>query len=402
MDSPSGETSEKGDLSDLVFAIGGGVIGVYGGWEKSLFLIFLGLVVAVTYYGQWRNYPWSDWATLGLAIFGAGFLGMLWYFKGFGWIRLGGLAACAIGGWLQIREILARRKASREAGKPMLSFVLWERTPRMLDDRILAQVIGSSWPGDYTQQDEDAACFVVGSSPVFMVRSPSGMFMVHNQAQPYLDDIKSAAESTMDLRIRKAIEEHQAWLSVDLLSDPSDSSSTRETIYREIGRLIAELSGPDTIGLFHPESDRFFPWSPELDQALKSGDGLNALEDNLMVPVIPVSPDNQDMEAAIAKAYARWPEFTAAFAKRHPEHMFSVKTALTSGEHTEHIWISVEAIEDDTIHGRIGNEPVNLGDYKLNDKISIPVTEIEDWMYLLSEKPVGGFTVDVVTKAMRK
>ncbi|MFT3868983.1 MAG: DUF2314 domain-containing protein [Nibricoccus sp.] len=402
MDSPPGETSEKGDLSDLLFAIGGAVLAAYGGWEKSVFLVLLGLVVTVTYYGQWRGYPWSGWASFGLAIFGAGFLGLMWYFKGFGWTCAGGLAACAIGSWLQIKEIVARRKASREADKPMLSFVLWERAPRMLDDRILAQIISSAWPGEYTRQDEDAACFVVGSSPVFMVKSPSGMYMIHNQAQPYLEDTKSAAESTKNLRIRKAIEEHQAWLSVDLLSDPFDPSSTRETIYREIGRLIAELSGPGTIGLFHPESGRFFAWSPELEQAFKSGDGLNALEENLLAPVVPISPDNEDMEAAIAQARARWPEFVAAFSKRHPEHMFSVKAPLTSGEHTEHIWISVEAIEDDIIRGRIGNDPVNLGDYKLNDKISIPVAEIEDWMYLLSDKPVGGFTVDVVTKAMRK
>lgn len=78
----------------------------------------------------------------------------------------------------------------------MVSIVLFQRRLRCLESRALAALVEEAWGGDYGDgEDEGADGFVVGASPVFMLKSPHGMFMIHNAPDPYFDEIGEARRS---------------------------------------------------------------------------------------------------------------------------------------------------------------------------------------------------------------
>jgi uncharacterized protein YegJ (DUF2314 family) len=101
------------------------------------------------------------------------------------------------------------------------------------------------------------------------------------------------------------------------------------------------------------------------------------------------------MKAAVAEARQRWPEFVAAFQSRAGEY-FSVKAPIRSAGNTEFIWIHVDALDGDTVRGRLGNDPVDLGHLKEGDAVSVPLGEVNDWAFLQAGQPIGMFTVSVL------
>ena len=50
----------------------------------------------------------------------------------------------------------------------------------------------------------------------------------------------------------------------------------------------------------------------------------------------------------------------------------------------------------DSIHGKLGNDPVDLGVLKLGSPVEVAVSDIQDWAYILDAEPVGMFSVKVI------
>ena len=98
---------------------------------------------------------------------------------------------------------------------------------------------------------------------------------------------------------------------------------------------------------------------------------------------------------AVEESRARWPEFVAAFRARDGE-MFSVKAPMHGGGNTEFIWIEVESLEDSTIRGKLGNDPVDLGGLKAGHDVRIAVADVNDWVFMRAGKPEGLFTPKVL------
>ena len=358
-----------------------------------------GLLLPLLGLGRLRQKEWASWGLIGFWLVLAAFQGWLLAHGRIGWLRLASLPVLGWLAWAEWQSI--RRRRTRRARK-MVSLVLLEREPRALDPAILPHTIASVWPGDYTATAEEADCFVVGEHPPFMVRSPLGLFIVHCVPRPYFNDPATVLEQTPDLRARQFLEQNKAWLSVDWMGG-IDPAPAEQAVYREIGKLMAALGGADTLALFHPDSGRYCPWSEQTTRGLANGDGLDVLADTGQPPVVPLSPEQDDaIAAAAAEARRRWPEFVAAFNSRHPEQLFSVKTTLTVAAETEHIWVTVDRLAGHTIHGRLGNDPVALEGLKCDDPVSLSVDAIEDWIYLLSDKPVGGFSTAAVDAARRR
>jgi len=206
------------------------------------------------------------------------------------------------------------------------------------------------------------------------------------------------AAGCADLRLARAIREHRAWLSVDVLS-PREAG---ENAYLVIGKLLAELADEDCLAIVAPALQQMSPWEPALAATLRGTQPLDAVRVMSQVPVTEVSGDDPLMVAAVAEARGRWPEFVAAFEVRRPEQNFAVKAPFREGEFREFLWLGVTAIEHDTICGKIDNDPVELKQVQSGSRVQVAVPEINDWVYTDGDNLQGGFTIEALRKAAQR
>src|SRR6185503_16540878 len=273
--------------------------------------------------------------------------------------------------------------------------------PRRLASADVAIAVTKAWGGTYGFQDEvgggsDKENWVVGRSPVFLIKSPEAMFMFHNNPAPYSPESKTLAQSIPDLRLRKAVEDHRAWVAVDLMQ-PFDESRPRESYYPSIARLIAELAGDDCLAVFHPASKRINAWDESLRATLRGPDPLKDFAVPVHPPVLQIDEQDSKLAAGKEEARRRFPEFLDAWRRKDGEH-FSIKAPVTAGGRTEHIWIEVDEVLDDRISGKLGNEPVNLGGMKLGDRVDVAHAEVEDWVVVRGGSTIGLFTARTLGK----
>jgi uncharacterized protein YegJ (DUF2314 family) len=88
----------------------------------------------------------------------------------------------------------------------------------------------------------------------------------------------------------------------------------------------------------------------ETPAKLRSDDPIKAVFVEITeIPVVPIGDDPR-LQAAEAEARRRFQEFE------------TVKTLVTVSGNSEHIWVDVDSISAGKIHGRLGNDPVDLGD----------------------------------------
>lgn len=286
---------------------------------------------------------------------------------------------------------------------PMVSLVLLLKEPRYLEPVVLAEILRNAWGIDFPAgggDDENTRGkpFIVGNSPVFMVGTGDGMFIVHNHDRLYFDGVADVAEKVPDLRLRKIILDHRAWLSVDAMGVGADEDPAPH--YARISKLLAELANDAVLGLFQPGSSRLTPWEPSLVERLRSGENLSELFEVKQVPVVQVSENDPRMKAAVAEARARWPEFVAALKARQPGGNYAVKAAVTRDGNTEFIWLEVIGLEPEFIHGKLANDPVDLGELKIGDQVEVALADLNDWTYRHAEndEPAGLFTVKIVSE----
>lgn len=242
--------------------------------------------------------------------------------------------------------------------------------------------------------DPDATEFVTGVSPMFIIQRQGKLYLVNNFDRPYVEDVEAEAENIQELRVRKAFQEHRAWLSVDLLGE--EPPEKLPEVYRQIGKLVAELADTDCLALYSPATQQMVPYDAALEEELRGPDAMEAFRRFVQVPVFGISGDDPRMQAAVAEARRRWPEFVAAFERRTPRHKFAVKAPFTEGEHTEFMWLMVTALEGDRILGTLENEPVELKRLRYGSKVSVRCADLNDWVISDGQNvEAGGFTIKV-------
>ncbi|MBM3811808.1 MAG: hypothetical protein FJW20_09250 [Acidimicrobiia bacterium] len=62
-----------------------------------------------------------------------------------------------------------------------------------------------------------------------------------------------------DLRLAKAVREHTAWLSVDIVQQEQATPDN----YRLLARIVSHLIGPGCLALYHPPRNQFATCSME-------------------------------------------------------------------------------------------------------------------------------------------
>ncbi|MGC4012935.1 MAG: DUF2314 domain-containing protein [Luteolibacter sp.] len=284
----------------------------------------------------------------------------------------------------------------------MISVVLLRRKPLELDQEALSLAVHRAWKHPQRKEDGEEL-FAVGSDPLYIVRNPSALWSVHNRAQPYYDNMEEVVSSIPELRLRKAVRDHRAWLAVDLMS-PFDASLPAESFYPHIFRLIRELADEDTLAILRPETGHINVWNHEVAANLSGPEPLEDFANRTDPPVIRVEEDDPLMVSAVAEARASFPMFRNRWLERDEGDRFLVKGPVRHNDRQEFIWLSITDLGDDTAYGKLENEPVDLGGLKLGDAVTLDLSELNDWVLLPADgtEPLGLYTVKAVDAAGKR
>ncbi len=281
-----------------------------------------------------------------------------------------------------------------QTDEPPISLVLLLKQPRVLDAGALARAASEAFGVTVTPGEE-----VAGETPHFLLHLDGRLFAVHNVAESYFDNAAAVAAETPELRLRKAVARHRAWLSVDFLHA---ALGAERDPYPLLGKLAAALAGDDCLAVCVPARRCVYPYDESVPKKLRGADPLSALRRSRPVPVVGVRRNDRRLRAAVAEARRRWPEFVAAFEERQQGQIFSVKVPVREGRLTEHMWVSVSALENDMIYGRLDNEPLDVKRLHAGDRLRVPVGDLDDWLFTNGEALAGGFTIDVLAKRPRR
>ena len=282
---------------------------------------------------------------------------------------------------------------------PLLSVVLLQKKLPTLSEKSVAGLIQKAWKKNVSVGDDaqkDAKDFVVKGGPGFVIQCQDTLCMVILATKPYIE--ADALEEVAELRTRKMLQEHKAWLSLDLMGNirekPAEEQDAEMT---RIIRLAAEIVDKNTVGVLLPSENIVLPISEEVLAAMKGADALKALRKSSNAAVVGAAGDDPEMLAATAEARRTWPEFVKAFAQKPvSSESFSAKFPFDAPDQKEFMWVEVLSIQGDTVVGRLGNDPVWVKDLKLGDEVTMKVSQLSDWMYLKDGEIVGGYTVKVL------
>jgi uncharacterized protein YegJ (DUF2314 family) len=109
--------------------------------------------------------------------------------------------------------------------------------------------------------------------------------------------------------------------------------------------------------------------------------------------------DEQEMEAAIARARSELDSFIAELAKpTGSDH--AVKAPIEDDGETEHFWLTDVSFMDGTFEGTINNDPGIVGNVKIGQKWTIKKSDISDWLFMRNGKMHGNYTMRPLLKTM--
>lgn len=129
-------------------------------------------------------------------------------------------------------------------------------------------------------------------------------------------------------------------------------------------------------------------------------------EDQTIVYAVPDSPK---MDQAFVKARETfkyfWRETSWEYKRMVPTHDLTlVKVGFnqetTSEPLLEFMWIEDIWFDGENVTGVLANAPEKLTTIKLGDSITVPLSDISDWMFAKDGKTYGGFTIQVLRAEM--
>lgn len=343
--------------------------------------------------------------------------------SGLSWAWLVALVAAILWFGITLIDWLYHSRDRRRAGlealeqslseiQAPLSLVMLLDEPRTASLKAVRTCVSHALDWDAKNLEEEdavveapAAGAAVSRDPVlqqFLVRLPTGVFGISLCSRPYIADPSNFAKRMIrDKRLRKAVETHAAWVSVDLVSATPEEPEGRTGAYEVIGKILGALAGPDCLAIYAPELSRCNEFDPALIERLNAGRPLSIFEEPTFEPVLEIEEDDPRMMAAVEEALRRWPEFVAAFHKRDQadDDRYIVKAEFSEGDRSEFMWVSVtDLIGGGRIRGILMNDPHELENVHRGMSVTVELDCLNDWLFPGGDGPVvGGFTLDVLT-----
>ncbi len=116
--------------------------------------------------------------------------------------------------------------------------------------------------------------------------------------------------------------------------------------------------------------------------------------------VMDVSKSNEVMNWAMEKANLTLHYFESCLKNPNEgQDYFSIKVKIVDGDKAEHIWLTDPDFDQEgNLYGVVGNEPIDVENVVLGQKIGIDRQNISDWMIVENGRLIGGYTI----RAMRE
>jgi uncharacterized protein YegJ (DUF2314 family) len=246
-------------------------------------------------------------------------------------------------------------------------------------ERALAKELGVPFGGDapnFAAVKGGAAAIRIGDTMVFVTDRPA-------VRQPGDD-----GERYTDLRLREAWKSHRGLLHVATAGLAEDAAEAERR--RTVARVVAALWSDDVLALSWHCDRRLVPALPAVPGQLRAADPVAATLGDPPVPILEAK-DADAMAKAIAAARASW---ATAVAHHRAGGRLSAKFRFaTRRGGGEHVWITVTAIDGDTVRGTVDNEPFDIEGLELGATVTCTVAELSDWLFERDGKRVGGHTL---------
>ncbi|MBU2997137.1 DUF2314 domain-containing protein [Cellulophaga baltica] len=112
--------------------------------------------------------------------------------------------------------------------------------------------------------------------------------------------------------------------------------------------------------------------------------------------------ENERMNWAMEKARLTLHYFKKCLANPKPsQDYFSVKAKIEDGTKVEHIWLMNPSFDNEgNVYGTIGNEPIDVKNVSINEKIGIPFEKVSDWMIIEQGRLIGGYTIRAIREGL--
>jgi uncharacterized protein YegJ (DUF2314 family) len=110
-----------------------------------------------------------------------------------------------------------------------------------------------------------------------------------------------------------------------------------------------------------------------------------------------VSDDDKQIDRAVENAQRTLGFFMAALkAKKNGDTVFEIKKGFIDGDKVEHLWIKRVTYDGKNFHGQIDNQPLEVSNVHLGQRITVAPEAVTDWMFLKNGKLIGGYTTRVL------
>jgi len=107
--------------------------------------------------------------------------------------------------------------------------------------------------------------------------------------------------------------------------------------------------------------------------------------------------DDKEMNSAMEEARKNVETFIVAVSSpKMAQSHHSVKVGFRDEHGNEYIWLNDVRYRDGVFIGTIGNIPQTVRSVHFGDPVTVSAEKIADWMYLESQKLIGGYTMRVM------
>jgi uncharacterized protein YegJ (DUF2314 family) len=167
--------------------------------------------------------------------------------------------------------------------------------------------------------------------------------------------------------------------------------------------MAAALAGPDTLAMYSPDTDVLLAYDQSLAGSLRSDDPVARFAASETAGAassegVEMKQDDPRLKKAESEAKHRWSDYVDAFRARRRD-KFSVKGRIIEGEQSEYMWLTVTELDEHAVHGMLANEPEKLSGLKMGQDLHIPIDDVDDWLYIGTDKQVRG---DFTRKALEE
>jgi uncharacterized protein YegJ (DUF2314 family) len=119
-------------------------------------------------------------------------------------------------------------------------------------------------------------------------------------------------------------------------------------------------------------------------------------------PIIYAEAEDPELEKAKQGALSNLNIFIQSFNTHANDTIlqYSLKADFIENDTHEHMWISLNKIENELYYGVLGNEPQLIKNIKYGDVVKITRSQIEDWLIVNTKTNdfEGGYSVKVLLK----